>query len=264
MSQNRSHLVPTPVVTKNGTLTTVHKKPSSTPPSATVVPPVSLPQRAASPQKQSGLEALAASSSRTAKDLHWCFVSGKVRLSKRVKDSMVDGIHEDTLAILDKPGTRPNAGIISQVFDSSVMSRSFVHLNNLAVVTDVLNECDKTHFSVFVTYIDGLQMYRPNSDPLIDWSHKNAAEQEIPKALIRAAMGLKKPYAQVNPWVDGNPRYITSEGLTELIMERPQDVQRIITLVNERDLPVDTEDGIAALRGLLDQETETPLISGLL
>lgn len=264
MTKNRSHLVPTPVVNKNGTLTTVHKKPSSTPPSAAVIPPASLSKRTASPQKLSGLEALAASSSRTAHDIHWMFTHNKKKVGKRVQDAMVAEIHEDTFAILDKQGARSNAGVISQVFHSSVRNKSFVNLNNLAVVSEVMNDCDEQHFMVFSTYIDGLQMYRQHSDPLSDWSSKSAAEQEIPKALIRAAMGLKKPYSQTNPWVEGNPRHIVSEELTDLIMKRPQDVQRIIALVNERDLPVDTEQGIATLEGLLDQETENPLISGLL
>jgi hypothetical protein len=47
-------------------------------------------------------------------------------------------------------------------------------------------------------------------------------------------------------------------------MKRPQDVQRIVDLVNQRDLPVDTKQDIANLEGLLDQDTENPLVSGLL
>ena len=264
MTKNRSHLVPTPVVNKNGTLTIVHKKPSSAPPSAAVIPPASLPQRTASAAKLSGLQALAAASSRTAHDIHWMFTHNKKKVGKRVQDAMVAEIHQDTFAVLDMQGPRPHAGVVSQVFHSSVMSKSFIPLNNLAVVSEVMHECDEQHFMVFSTYVAGLQMYRQHSDPLTDWSSKSAAEQEIPKALIRAAMGLKKPYAQTNAWVEGNPRHIVSEELTELVMKRPQDVQRIIALVNERDLPVDTEQGIGTLEGLLDQETENPLISGLL
>lgn len=213
-------------------------------------------------QYLSGMEALSASQTIVGHRLRIMMQDTKVQ--KKVKAAMLSELHEDTLVLIGQSTLGDDAKVQRELLESCLRQRSLVPLNNAAMVADVAAECDDLHRSVFTSYVDGLQMYRLHKDPLIDWSSKDTNEREVPKALVRAAIGLKKPYSQVNAWVDGKPRHINSEGLTELIMKRPQDVQRIVELVNARDLPVDSEQDIASLEGLLDQDTENPLISGLL
>jgi hypothetical protein len=258
------NLVPTVVTDKNGRRTTVHRKAASASPSGTAsIPPASLPKVSVEAQYVAGLDSLTNSGTGIGHRLY--LTMQRATINKKTKIEMMEGLHEDTLAILNRPELRDAVDSIQHhLIDSCITQKTLIPLNNAAVVADVLKECDEPHRNVFHTYVDGLQMYRYQTAPLNDWSNVDAAEHEIPKALIRAAIGLKKPYSQVNAWIDTKPRHINSEGLTELIMKRPQDVQRIVDLVNQRDLPVDTEQDIINLEGLLDQDTENPLISGLL
>lgn len=257
------NLVPTVVTDKNGRRTTVHRKATSVPPSGTAsIPPASLPKTSIEEQYVAGLNSLTSSGTMIGHRLY--LIMQRAKINKKTKIEMMEGLHEDTLTILNQSDLSDASGVQNELIDSCLRKRALIPLNNAAVVADVLQECDESHRGVFHTYVDGLQMYRASSDPLIDWSTRDAAEHEVPKALIRAAIGLKKPYSRVNAWVDDKPRHVMSEELVELIMKRPQDVQRIVALVNQRDLPVDTEQDIANLEGLLDQDTENPLISGLL
>jgi hypothetical protein len=242
----------------------VHRKATSASPSGTAsIPPTSLPKVSVEAQYVAGLNSLTNSGTMIGHRLY--LTMQRATINKKTKIEMMDGLHEDTLAILNQPELRDAFDVAQQhLVDSCMTQKTLIPLNNTAVVADVLKECDDLHSKVFYSYVDGLQMYRLHKDPLIDWSSKSTDEQEVPKALIRAAIGLKKPYSQVNAWVELKPRHIVSEGLTVLIMKRPQDVQRIVNLVNQRDLPVDTKQDIANLEGLLDQDTENPLVSGLL
>lgn len=257
------NLVPTVVTDKNGRMTTVHRKADSASSNgAASIPPASLPKTNIMSEYLSGMEALSASLTVVGHRLR--ILMQETKIHKKIKATMLAELHDGTLSLIDHSVLGNDAKAQKELLDSCLRQRTLVPLNNAAVVADVAAECDDLHRSVFTTYVDGLQMYRLYKDPLIDWSSKSADEQEVPKALVRAAIGLKKPYSQVNAWVDGKPRHINSEGLTELIMKRPQDVQRIVDLVNLRELPVDTEQDIANLEGLLDQDIEDPLSSGLL
>lgn len=261
--QPNPSLVATPVVDKNGRRTTVHKRSLNAPVSGTgSIPPVSSPQSSLMSQYLSGMEALNASPTLIGQRLR--IVMQEAKVHKKIKAVMLAELHEDTMTLIDQSALGNEAEVQKQLIASCMRQRTVAPLNNAAVVADVAAECDELHRKVFATYVDGLQMYRYSNTPLIDWSSKNADEQEVPKALVRAAIGLKKPYSQVNSWVDGKPRHIMSEYLAELVMKRPRDVQRIIDLVNLRDLPVEREEDITALEGLLDQDTENSLISGLL
>lgn len=261
--QSNPSLVATPVVDENGRLVTVYKKsPAASASTTTAIPPASLPKSSLMAQYLSGMDALSASPTLIGQRLRILMQDTKVH--KKIKAVMLAELYENTLMLIDQSALGIEAEVQKQLLDSCMRQRTVVPLNNAAVVADVAAECDELHRSVFHTYVDGLQMYRPYKDPLIDWSSKSADEQEVPRALVQAAIGLKKPYSQVNAWVDGKPRHIMSEYLAELVMKRPRDVQRIIDLVNLRDLPVEREEDITALEGLLDQNTENSLISGLL
>lgn len=258
-----SNLVPTQIVNRNGVRTTVYRKAGSAIPSApATIPPASLKVSGVVSKYLSGMDNLAASPTLVGQRLR--LVMERVKINKKMKTEMLTGLHDDTLTAIHESVLGPESGVQHYLIDSCMRQRTLVPLNNAAVVADVAAECNEANLGVFHAYVDGLQMYRQHTDPLIDWSTRDDTEREIPKALIRAAIGLKRPYSHVNTWVEGKPRHIASRELADLVMKRPHDVQRIIDLINQRDLPVATEEDIAALEGLLNQETENALISGLL
>lgn len=263
MTNRRQNLIPMQIVDKNGRRTTVHRRDETTRPSnAFGLPAVSLSKPSPTAQYKAGLERLSNSGTMIGQRL--LLLIQKTKLNRDIKIRMLDELHEDTLSILDKSSLRDEYNFQNLLLDSCMRYKSLLSLNNAAVIADVADECDDLHRKVFHTYVDGLQMYRNIKDPYIDWSLASDDEKEVPKALVRAAIGLNKPYSQVNMWVNSKPRHITSNLLADLIEKRPQDVQRIIALVNDREPELETEQDIANLEGLLELEAENPLTSGLL
>lgn len=266
MGHKNPNLVPTRVTDKSGRTTTVYRRAASSTPEMTTIPPVAAPQGTAVKKRMSsaGMELLDASPTLVGRRLYLLLKHDRNRLSKKTKEEMISGLHEDTLKVLDRTALNEQVEVLGNLFSLCIREKSFASLNNTAVVAELMDECDEVRLRVFDTYVAGLQMYRTQSDPYFDWSSSSSEEQEVPKALIRAAMGLSRTYSKPNVWVDGKPRHLLSEELTNMVMRRPKDVHLVVAILNDRELPVETPNDIAALEGLLDQNTENALLNGLL
>ena len=265
MASNRT--VPTRIVNKNGVSTTVHKRvENSGDTHRTAIPPVSVSTKTSREKKASELEQLKEMPLSSAYQLHMRMMRNKERVSKKDREAMVADLHEDTLAIIDRTLPEDKIPMYNALIDNCMNKRSIADLNNLAATVEVMLEADDIHQRVFHTYLSGLQMYRLQSDPYYDYSKASEHEQEGVRALLRVTMGLGREYVRPNTYVDGTPRHIIREyeGLYNLCFRRPKDAEKIVHLINSRNLLIDTDQDIAAIEALLDQDAENSLMGGVL
>jgi hypothetical protein len=181
---------------------------------------------------------------------------------KRECDLMRTFLHPDTLRVLQARMAESQFiyNVTSTLIHRSLEDGTFVHLNNLMVVLDGIPANEQPRSSSLQDHVTGLQARERGTKK--DWSKKDKSEWEKPQAIVKAIQLLDQIY--LDHRFVGSGRFIRSQELERLILERPRDAERIAAVISERKLPVDTEDEIALLIGLLDQPTASAISRGLL
>jgi hypothetical protein len=261
MTSNRT--VPTPIVNKNGVSTTVHKRvdnPLGASRTNLPSPPTPLPK--AAPAKHGGMtmDQLNESPSSMAFTLRNEMDRNRHRLSANVRAKALRTLHPETLDKL-QDNVRTVINVFTRAMDSSLKARNFGLLNNMAVLFD---QCDEVTYNSFDRFVTGLERSGDlKSAGFKDYSEATEEELKPVRAVLRASIVLPHPYSGRVIGYNMESTGIGSDRLVDLIESRPDDVDYIIQLLQERKLPVDSEEDIAAVTGLLDN-SQPALRDGLL
>lgn len=258
-----SNLLPEVRVNKNGVPVVKHVRSevTTTAPRKGALPAPSLPTYTA---KES---LLMSRRSEIAYGLRVELAKKKYRLSDKARVRMFETLHDDTLDVLDSLAFNSDAAThsINMLMGRCLGNRNFADLNNVMTVADLINSDGESAYRNFDALVGGFQMNRPEGAPLIDWSHQDKSEWAKPQALYKAANDLEfKLYVRHFSDDGGMTKFLKSPNLTALILERPHDVDRIISLLNERKLKAHTDEQVADLQGLLDQKPESAISEGVL
>jgi hypothetical protein len=156
--------------------------------------------------------------------------------------------------------------MLLRAVNSCIRDKSMATLNNIAVFGDM---CDDERAGDFDYYIAGLNSYAEwDSHKVVDYSKASEDERAAARALLEATFGL-----------EGNPGYlyvsdnmhasvphtrIISPLLAKLVMDRPEDAERIVSLLKERHLMVDVPEDIIDLEEILDSGYDGALREGVL
>ena len=264
---NRSHLVPVPVTDKNGVTTTRWKRPVS--PSASLAP---LPAPSVWSDRADAARELDEALERDG------YVMSTIILdvmntrghNREWREKIKNGVTQETLRIFDEK-FKGNYGTIVPFVKRCIEEQSPASLNNAALFIDLLDECHEKYGNdhtqkddgndMFAKFIFGLQWHHRANNK--DFSSFEAGREQG-DALLRANRTLGMPYRQYYSNGQESMYYLPSRGLTELISKRPQDVDRIVSILRERRLPASTEEEISTIEALLDESASPSLSSGAL
>lgn len=259
-----SNLVPEVRLNKNGVPVTKHVKPDTG--SAQRIVTIPVPQ--VTVQKPSKGALLMNHRSQVAFDIRQALSNGMSRLGEKGTNEMLETLHEETLDVLDSIWRESD---LAQYSIKLLMQRcqkqsNFADLNNVMTVADLIKDSTEADYQTFGAIVGGLQMNRPEGSPLIDWSHQDKSEWDKPQALYKAATDLDfRLYLRQYGDASGVTKFVKSPSLHNFILERPQDIDRIIAILNERQLEAHTdEERTNTLRGLLDQKVEGEIAEGVL
>lgn len=140
-----------------------------------------------------------------------------------------------------------------------IKERSFNRLNNFAVLRQDCGDVSETIASLL---IGGLNAHRGRS-AWLDYADATEDDLASPRAVLRAAMALNPEFVVTDEFAECPTRFIRSATLVELIESRPQDVDRIVAIVNER-APILDESGINGINQILDAGTHDAVLNGTL
>jgi hypothetical protein len=261
MPSNRT--VPTPVVNKNGVSTTVHKRVDNLMGSGSAkLPSPSVPLPKSTPTGHGGvtLERLRGTPGNIAHLLQNEIERNRYKLSDNLVAKSLRTLHPETIGKLDAH-VRTVLNVFTRAIDASLKARNFGLLNNMAILFD---HCDDESYNSFNRFVSGLERTGDLKSPSFkDYSEATEEELEPVRAVLRAAMSLPHPYSGQVIGYNNVARRIKSDRLVDLIESRPDDADYIVQLLKERRLPVDSEEDIAVIIGLLDN-SQRALRDGLL
>jgi hypothetical protein len=178
--------------------------------------------------------------------------------SQSVVERLVLTLHPKTLGRLERFNRIVLNGITRNI-SVGIAERSFSRLNNFAVLRDYSDGLTDGEASML---IGGLNAHRLRSE-YIDYSDATEEELVVPRAVIHAARTLDSRNITEDAAAKVPSKHISSHLLVSLIQDRPQDVDRIVAIVNERD-PVLTTDGINGIIQILDSGTHDAVLDGAL
>lgn len=255
-------LISTSIVDKNGKQTTVRKRAvsnqNSTSASAIAkVKPAALP-------KPMHLDRLSDDPSSLEYALKTEFSIKARRLSNKRIGEMLDALQPDTMSKIESLwGADHNDFVVQQVIFESSKRGSVAPLNNLALF--YTDEPRKTYQSrEFHSYVYGLANLSEFEDDE-DFSKAPEALQKSMKAVLKVTLdadGRNRRSMEIGSsiWT-----YLTSEPLVRLIIERPDDADRIISIINGRpEVQFYREDQVDHLREMLYQNVISALDEGTL
>lgn len=167
-------------------------------------------------------------------------------------------LNPKTLDRLETPDHKLTDGIIATI-RAGIHERSFIRLNNYAVLVHSLEHVDNVDAYLV---IGGLNAHKDRSEWL-DYSDATDSDLDAPRAVLRATVALDADFVENEKYSATPAKYISSINLVDLIEERPEDVDRIIVIVNERR-PVLNEAGIDGIRETLDAGIHGAILNGTL
>lgn len=255
-----SNLIATPIVDKNGKPTTVHKRAVLTKTSSTLA--ATNPQVSPAAKHIDRLGDEPGSMEYLLKQE----LSLKARrLSNKKIGEMLDQLHPDTLATLEDIVNDWDGGdfVVSQSMEWAARGGKIAPLNNIALFYDKSLGVDYQRRE-FHAYIGGLDAHRMDGEPTRDFTQRTEAEQRSMRALLEVTLNLpsRTRSSEINNeiWT-----YLPSAPLTDLIVERPEDADRITKIITERpEMKFHSPEQVAVLRGMLDQNVATSLTDGIL
>jgi hypothetical protein len=186
--------------------------------------------------------------------------------SKSRRETMLSQLGPDTLNILNKKyGNIDDRNLIAFLNHCSA-SESPISINNAAALIECADEpqfnINFSSSSAFFKCVSGLRSYEGAED--IDYSTLDDAQRKSGRALLNAASLLNGRYRSIDGWKGESPQYIRSNNLASLISRRPDDVEKIVSTVQERGLDVDTPAQIALVEEIINSSSSAALLSGAL
>jgi hypothetical protein len=259
-----SNLVPEVRVNKNGVPVVKHVKPD--PDSARRMGGIPAPQATVThPSKR---DLLMNHESGVAYEIRKALNGNISRLGEKGTAEMLETLHEETIDVLESIYSKSDLAqySVNVLMLRCLAQRDFADLNNVMTVADLIKNGSEVGYGCFGAVVGGLQMNRPAGSPLIDWSLRDKSEWIKPQALYKAATDPDfSLYVRQYGDSAGVTRFLKSPSLHNFILERPQDVDRIISILNERQIESRTdEDRTNTLRELLDQKLEGAIAEGVL
>lgn len=265
MARNQN-LIPTPVTDKNGVPTTRWKRPVASPAATVFAPPPSVWDDRKEAQREVD-EALSRDG----------YVMSTIILdvlnmqgcSREVRDKFKSGLNQGLMGSLDMKFDGRYGAVIPFI-KNCVMEQSPQSLNNAALFIDLLDRCQDRYGNtgtkddgndMFGKFIFGLQWQHQGSHKDFS-SYEGGREQG--EALLKGITTLPMPYRNYSSEGHRSSYYIPYRGLVGLFEKRPQDAERIISLLKERKLPVSTEEDLKNVESLLDAAETSALSSGAL
>lgn len=186
--------------------------------------------------------------------------------SKSRRETMLSQLGPETLNILNKKyGNLDDRNLIA-FLNHCAASASPISINNTAALIECADEpqfnVNFSSSSAFFKCVSGLRSYEGAED--IDYSTLDDAERKSGRALLNAASLLDGRYRSIDGWKGESPQYIRSSDLASLISRRPDDMEKIVSIVQERGLDVDTPAQIAQIEEIIDSSSSSSLLSGAL
>jgi hypothetical protein len=178
------------------------------------------------------------------------FPSGSEK--QKVRDMLLPG----TQAALD--ASKVPVQDITTALRSCLYAKDFSLLNNMAVLCDLI----PNRPADFEKYCAGIQKY-PHIMRDVDLSESDEM-LDISTALVRVASEVSGKYRKGYHSDGSVATALNSKQLSALVAERPSDAGRIIDLLNERELPVDSEEDIDHIREMLDASPTAAIAEGVL
>lgn len=258
---NRENLTPTTVVDKNGRRTTVHKRSGV---------PASSSQKLATVKLQSSpaanhIDRLSDDPDSMEYQLKQFILNlpkSRQPSNKRL-GTMLDNLHcdtLDTLSTIQKEWTR-GTFVVTQSLRSAMYTGSIAQVNNLAFFYDK-NLGEDYQKTMFHTYVHGVQEHVGLG---VDATTAPESTQKSMRALLIAALNL--PLGKTNNIEVKHESWnlIPSTPLGKLIMDRPEDVDRIVKIITDRpDMKFHNVFEIETLRELLEQDVPNTLSDGVI
>jgi hypothetical protein len=190
------------------------------------------------------------------------------RLGEKGTAEMLETLHEETIDVMESIWSKSDLAqySVNVLMQRCLSQRNFADLNNVMTVASLIKNGSEVGYGCFGAVVGGLQMNRPAGSPLIDWSLRDKSEWIKPQALYKAATDPDfSLYVRQYGDSAGVTRFLKSPSLHNFILERPQDVDRIISILNERQIESRTdEERTNTLRELLDQKLEGAIAEGVL
>lgn len=260
-----SNLVPELRVNKNGVPVTKHVLADKTSrQSSSRVPPPSVNAHP-SPDLLARLDE---EGGEVAKLLAFHLRMPKYRLSKKGLQELLGTLHEDTLESVESLIRSSDSPwhMFDNMIAHCIKEREFATLNNIAVLDSEVRGMSDQKYRSLDMHVIGLQAHQEST---ADWSSLGAEEKEGMRAVFRASLLLDFNYLRhVEIGKTIKTAYpstcIKSEALHGLIYEHPESVDSIISILNERKLSIRNEQDTKTLMGLVSQNVEPSLSSGLL
>jgi hypothetical protein len=255
------NLIATSIVDKNGKPTTVHKRAVSTKASSTLA--------AAKPKASpaaSHIDRLSDEAGSMEFRLKQELSLKARRLSNKKIGEMLDQLHPDTLRTLENIVDEWDGGdfIVSQSMEWAAKGGKIAPLNNLALFYDKTLGKDYQR-RMFHAYIGGLDAHTMDGEPTRDFTQRTEAEQRSMRALLEVTLNLPSKHVHTSDINHELWTYLPSTPLVELIIERPEDADRITKIITERpDAKFHSPEEIEALRDMLDQNITSSLTNGIL
>lgn len=169
-------------------------------------------------------------------------------------------LNTDSLDRIDKGPAIPEM-ILKRTINSCLKERSFALLNNVAVLTEAISPDFRNDCGVIIAGLDGVLK---RGAKRTDYSRADEDQLVAARAMIRAIEKLPIPYARTDYTAKVPMRFVAPTHLHDLIERRPESVDRIISILSERNLPVGDANDIAALEEIIDNSTAGSLLDGSL
>lgn len=158
-------------------------------------------------------------------------------------------LSQQTPVMLD--ALRMDAKVINRAVMTSLRRGNFALVNNMAVLGAAVSKPALKYLDHYCAGIHQCGAFAPD----LDLSKSGEQEIESAVALVRATEELSKGYGIMYATHEDTIQTLSSTQLALLITQRPKDTDRIIAILRERDLPVETEDDMKHIIQLL----ETPV-----
>lgn len=258
---NRNDLVATPVTDKNGVVTTRWKRPVSPSTGTASLPAPPVPS---DPIERTSKDDGSTDNPPFDIETGLFALLEKEKSPERIREMFRTELHPDTLGILDQHYADNYLPILEFV-QRCIKEESVASLNNAALFVHLREACwdgrPEDRDRMFEQFIFGLQWHHGVNE--LDFGTVENGKQ-IGEALLKAAIGLGRPYAQFYTNRGAGSYYLPSPHLVKLISERPQDIDAIVDLLDSRRLSVLFEENVEAIKELLDGTGAKSLGSGVL
>lgn len=259
LDMTSSDLTPTPIVDKNGRQTTVHKRHNAVSTSTALA--ALKPPAASSAYHIDRLSMYAPVEYMLKEEL----ILKDRRLSNEQIGEMLDDLHPDTLLKLETIKNDFEGGyfVVQQAIHESAVGASVAPMNNLALFYDGVPEHEHERRR-YMAYVNGLGN-SPGFDDDEDFSKSPESVQRAMKAVFKVTLGVTREHYRTSNIGGSMWTYLSSNALVSLIMDRPDDAERIIAILADRPkMPCFTPDEVNHLRQMLDQNVSSPLTEGIL